>query len=322
MASRIATSIVIAILSAGAGCRRQSELPPQFAADLSGGLLPVRVTEETAKRSIVGQAASKETPAAAGGATGGTVVIDDSTPEAAIKSFAALLEAGEIARLPDLLVPEQQEFARKAAGAMQPLMDVTNRLKAALDAKFPGHAIQLGGQGAPGSEFAKRVQVMSVEVINDNEARATLQAEGQPQTETVSLRREGNAWRIQDPDLEAPTGPEAEMAMKMMDVFPKIAEGFEGVLAQIENGQITDAQAAEQAIQQAAGAPAQEMLGDMMKQMGEEMAKSMGQPDDTQQSPPPDEEQPAENNPPPPGPKKDAPENDPLQMAPGRYIGL
>jgi len=189
MLQRSITLILVALLFVS-GCQEGDEPPPQFNhAMVAGGrtLLPMKVPNREYDKSILGAAARPEDIPAAGAPGAGQageikIEIDDATPRGIVDTFIKIAMAQNLAILPDIVVPEQQEIVRELAGGMEPMVQAFQRLEAAWIKSFPDQpmpgAKPLGGL-LPTGEAA--LEIEDVKEISDTEAEATLKAENAPQ---------------------------------------------------------------------------------------------------------------------------------------------
>src|SRR5690606_18653841 len=111
---------------------------------------------------LIAPAANAESAGAAGAgatASAGGVPIDTSRPEAAMQSMVAVMQAGNFAQLPELLVPEQRDTVQQMVDLIQPVIEAEADLKRVLDEKFPGHAIQLSSPQGQGPNLPRELHI-------------------------------------------------------------------------------------------------------------------------------------------------------------------
>jgi len=256
-------------LSVLPACRRQTEPPPRFMALKGVHGIPVRVFGRAGNPAILasvppdaeGTAGQPVGEAKETTPTAPTIQIDDSTAEGIAKAVADISAAGAINRLPEVLVPAQQDLAREALQVYRPVLEAKEELRRALDAKFPGHAIQLGTTSFAPTLAGLTVVSVEVDANKPDEATATY---GQPSGGQVKMRllRVEEHWRV-----ELPGEFSAEELKMGTPIMTGMAEGFRAVAARIENGEIANQAAAEQALSQV-----------VMKAMGAAMAAGQGKP--------------------------------------------
>jgi len=283
--TRLTTALLaLLLLSLPPACRRDTQPPPEHGEKAGRGLVPVRVRGRLDDRSIIGPAARGEEPPRARDDTAGqpardAVIIDDSTAEGIAHAYAEILSAGRLRQLVDVVVPEQREAMGVVAQAVQPMVDAMSELGRALEARFPGHALQLSpGTGPPGRmKLAAQLTVVDVRVDpdNENQAEATIEEARSSQTLTVALKSVDGRWRVEDSNFKLPRPEELEQARQMLGAFATIADGLQDVTARIESGEIADEQAAEEAVQQAMAQAAEQFGKAMMNAMGKAMAEAL-----------------------------------------------
>jgi len=231
------------------GCRQDTNPPPRFTEPMEVDgqmLMPLPPLANRGGAALLEPIATDEQAPARGGRPTEeeeAVKLDDSTAEAAVKSFSSLVETGEMARLAEILVTDQAGVFSAPAGTevILPVAQAAHELTAALDEKFPGHAIQIAGLDAfvqRLGEMTTRYSVEGVTAINDDEAEATLVAKlanQQEKRQTVTVRRSQNRWRLEFPDLQAPSDLDA-----LAEGLKGKAEGLQSVAERVRKGEFTD----------------------------------------------------------------------------------
>ena len=272
--------IVVILMSSlwTAGCGDEDIPPPQFNFGVTVGgrlLLPTMVPKQT-DNSILGAAVSPEeagaVKAAPAGETAANVIkiqVDDSTAEGVVTGYVAILESGNLAQLPDILVPEQQETAREAITAAMPVVRAFKALEAKWKEKFPDSPLQGMPAGVPGMSAMQSAKVTGVEVQGDTEAEATIEVPGKNEPVKLKVRKVENVWRVQDPGVPPP-----EQAAKMKEffaVFGEFAKGIQEVTQRLDSNEYATAQDAQTAL----GEAMQKALAPLMDVMKEAMKNQM-----------------------------------------------
>lgn len=233
------------------GCGRHEEPVPasRFAVSSGGQALPVSLGPESRDKGILAAAASNEPPPKTAAAP---VPVDDSSAQAIVETYVAVMNAHQFAQLPDIVVAEQQDAARQMAAVVQPFIDAERNLKQKLDEHFPGHAIQLGSlKLAMGSLSALKYQVISVEVVSDTEATAKIRKEGPNADEQqVKVHQADGVWRIEDPQIPPPDQREAILST-MGPMLANLTQVLQSVAAKLDAGELADEAAVNEALAQA-----------------------------------------------------------------------
>lgn len=326
------------LLIAAAGCE-QNDGPP--AEPGVKGALPVDVPDEVYNdrsivRSIAESPQARVRPDAPAGAEG-AVTVDDSSPEGVVRSYVALFNAHEFDRLSALHVPEEQEAARSMYALLGTMMVHLKRLENVWSQKFPDTPFGLG-EGAEQVPFADmleaaRIEVDDIRMIDDDEATAAVGPPDDPdQLKFFSVRRIDGTWRISDPEA-SDLAADPEQAEPIIRMHGKIADGLGEIAARLERDELTTPEAAREALGQLELEAMGEIFGGMFDELGEGMAEAMRQGFEGMDFPieegdfegfrdaetgPDTEESEAQPQP----RSRDLPENDPLQMAPGRRLGF
>ncbi len=293
--------IVVALglgIAAG-GCREQDSPSPELNVGVAVGdgartLLPTVVPSQADQAStILGPAVSAEEvgpgKAAAAGEAAASVVkikIDDSTAEGLMKGLVAVIEAGNFAQLPDLFVPEQQEFIRQVAGAIGPLAQGFKALEAKWKEKFPDSPPPASGlQQGPGLDaLLAPPKVTEVKETSDTEAEATTENPGGGEAEKVQLKKVENAWRIHDPKLNMQG--DAETMKKFLGAFAELGKAFQELAGRLENDEFASAADAEKALGEVGQKVMGPLMAEMMAKMAEGMKNAGGQPAEGATPPP------------------------------------
>lgn len=257
MPSRCFAFLIAFAASLSIACNQKGDPPPQFNSILTDGdtrLTPVRLVKRD-KAALVAPAAGSETPITPAGGPGAreaaadAVIIDDSTAEAAARSFVSILKSGNLARLAEIIVPEQREALEQLVQLVEPLQEAQAELQKAIDQKFPGHAFRMAG--TPGS--LRNVQIVAVTEAGEDEATATLQVEGQ-QDEELKLRKVEGKWRVESTEVAIP--PEDKL-QQLSQMLTNVGDAIKDVAAKVNDGTITDIEAISQELAQATNMPAQ-----------------------------------------------------------------
>jgi hypothetical protein len=236
------------------GCRRDNTPDSKYAHvmkyDSNGpSYLPVRVPDRKSDSTLLGPPAAAE--AASTGEkrekAGEAGKIDDSSAEAAAKSFVAIVIAGDLQQLPKILVAEQAEVVGKMIEGLAPLTDAAKELKAALDEKFPNHDIagffpiapKLGDMMGSTTAFEK-VDAGS----SDDEQEATI-ATGPDGSNKIKLavKKADQAWRVVLPDFTVPADPDAAAKPE-----PEKIEAFKDITRRVKADELKDVDAARVAV--------------------------------------------------------------------------
>lgn len=236
--SRITHHCYVLALAVGAAalpaCKRDSTPPPIPVSEAGLAVVPVQPLEGVPDKAIIGPAASVEEAArpASGGGEGG-VAVDLSSAEAAANSYATVLNAGQLAQLPGLLVPEQQEVATRVITAFTPVVEATTELKRAISEKFPD-AQGASSANVPGVPWSGGLTIESVEVSPDDPDTATATMAGpNGVSKLVTLKHVDGQWRVQEAKLPSPDEVDQIVAM----VEP-LTQGMRDITARIDSGEI------------------------------------------------------------------------------------
>ncbi|MEP0842616.1 MAG: hypothetical protein HRF43_07875, partial [Phycisphaerae bacterium] len=256
---------------------------PQFPQVLSEGdlkLRPIRLARHADKSLIAPAAGSGEQPAGTGGTQAGAgpsastserIPIDDSTPESLASGTVAVLAAMRYDQLAEILVAEQRAEVEKALAVLQPINDAELELNRVLAEKFPGHSFKVAlPKGIPGLfNLPREATIADFKSEGDDEAEATMTSQGRDgaSTSPVKFRRIEGKWRIEIAALKPMSQVELDMVAR---ISPAMVEPYTRLIERINNGEITEATAAEEACRQA---------------LGESVKKGLEQA--TSQSPPP-----------------------------------
>ena len=227
--------VPILALSVLPACKRDSDPPPVAVSEAGLAVVPVQPLEGLPDKAIIGPAASVEEsarPAASGGEGG--VAVDLSSAEAAANSYAAVLNAGQIAQIPSLLVPEQQEVATRLAAAFAPVAEAVAEFKRVLSEKFPD-AADTNQEFGFATPWATGVTVESVEASPDNPDAATATMAGPGGgTKFLTLRNVDGQWRIEDPQL-----PPAEGVDQTASMLESLAVALRDLTARLDSGEVS-----------------------------------------------------------------------------------
>ncbi|MHC4795365.1 MAG: hypothetical protein ACYTF1_01880 [Planctomycetota bacterium] len=195
----LVTILAILMLFLSLACQREKEPPPHMLTGQVGALPPIYLANDKPDSKIIGPAAeagavpeTDQPDETAEEATDEPIDIDDSSPEAIVKTYVKMVSTQQFALWPDLVVPEQTELA----GAFAAMTDTLKDLRLVMDDKFPGHAIKL-----PGSLNLQmpRITIVGVEAVNDREALATIKVEKSPKSAKMKVKLIDDGWRIVDP---------------------------------------------------------------------------------------------------------------------------
>lgn len=217
---------MIAALTAilgGMGCQRDANPPSRYAGTVSAGdeeLLPVIVPQRSGESILAAAAAAPEAAAPVaeqptGGRENEQPQLDLSSAQAAGEAYAQLVSTNDLRRIPEVLVAEQADVMRPMMAKMAELVEGTRDFKAALDEKFPGHAIQLSGIAqfvAQAGTMVGETKFESVEIINDEEAKVMV-SQSQPNGEALKVEltahKTDDGWRLALPNFTPLSNPEA-----------------------------------------------------------------------------------------------------------------
>ena len=319
---RLLITVMLASGFWAAGCGEEDNPPPQFNYGVMAGgrmLLPTVVPKQ-ADNSILGAAVSPEEAGAVkatlAGETAANVIkiqVDDSTAEGVVTGYLAILESGNLAQLPDILVPEQQETAREVVAAAGPVIKAFKTLEAKWKEKFPDSPLQGMQAGVPGMSVMQTAKMTGLETESDTEAEATIEIPGKNEPAKLKVRKVENVWRVQDPGVPPP-----EQAAKMKEFFPafgEFAKGIQEVTQRLDSNEFATAQDAQTALGEAmqkAMAPLMSAMMEAMKSPTGETAKPSepaGEAPDKNAKPAPKTVQPAPPSPPKPANKPKPAEN-------------
>jgi hypothetical protein len=281
MGSIVKRLLIIVMLTSGlwaAGCGDEDNPSPQFNYGVMAGgrmLLPTVVPKQ-ADTSILGAAVSPEEAGAVkavpAGETAANVIriqVDDSTAEGVVTGYVAILDSGNLAQLPDILVPEQQETAREVVAAVGPVMQAFKALEAKWKEKFPDTPLQGMQAGVPGMSVMQSAKMTGVEAQGDTEAEATIEVPGASEPVKLKVRKVENVWRVQDPGVPPPE--QAAKLKEFFGAFGEFAKGIQEVIQRLDNNELATAQDAQEALGQAM----QKALGPLMGAMTEAMKNQM-----------------------------------------------
>lgn len=240
--------MVLAVL---AGCRRDnSPLPPKYGdvmtdASKKHSYRPIRIPDRKGD-SVLGPIAAAEQVAAAEKKekAGEVGKIDDTSAEAAAKSFVAIVLAGDLQQLSKILVAEQADAVGKMGEGLTPLVEAAKELKLALSEKFPDDRDVSGAPLSPAlvDMLGSSPAVEEVKAgTSDEEAEATITAgaDNTKKTIKVALKKVEQGWRVTLPDFVAPADFDAEVKAE-----PGKTEAFKDLAGRIKADEFKDANAA------------------------------------------------------------------------------
>jgi hypothetical protein len=243
--------LVLVIL---AGCRRDNTpLPPMHASDADAlkSYRPIRIPDRR-NDAVLGPIVAAEQAAAAekkdkGGEAGS---IDDSSAEAAAKSFVAIVLAGDLQQLSKILVAEQAEVVGKMAEGLAPLTEAAKELKLALDEKFPDNDIAGFFPIAPvlADMLAESTKFQEIKPgATEDEAEATIAA-GADGSKSIKLtvKKVDSAWRVMLPDFTPPADVEAASKAE-----PEKVEALKDIARRVQAEELKDADAVKTEVQNA-----------------------------------------------------------------------
>jgi hypothetical protein len=240
---------MVAAVSTTAGCREDTEVPPQFNYNLSAagrGLPPIEVPEHRKDKEIIGSAASAEEVGSiqeVTAAAGPQIPIQDSTAREIVASYIKIREAGAFAQMPQVLIERQREPMQQMVEALLPVQASLQELLDVLQQSFPDAmeelpTLQLTAQlMAPVGEG--QIEIEGFDELSETEAEARL-VENVPvrgeQPVLLYVLKTDPGWRIELADFQAPESPQA------MDEFTarmgQAGAAFEQLIAEIEAGEI------------------------------------------------------------------------------------
>jgi hypothetical protein len=250
------TFALLAMLGVGVSlaCNNRTDAPPEFngpltTSDNSTTVMPFRLVKHE-KASASGGAASTETTATAdkgGGSTAGAVTVKDSTPDELAETMVEILKSGNFTQLADILVPDQQEAVRQVFAALQPVMEASTELRKALDEKFPGHAVQIGGFEQLAGGLTPDVTITDIKPDGDDKAEGTIHTKapsGEEKTEPVKFKKIDGKWRLESSQgMKLPSGDELQ---KIGEVMGKYADALKDLAKKVNGGEIADEKAAKE----------------------------------------------------------------------------
>ncbi len=256
-------------------CDHGKEPPPQVSAGFEAGgrmMVPLDVPSRQYDRGIVGAAATVEEAAAprTPEAGVGEGMLDDSSPNTVIAAYIEILRAGNFRELASVLVPEQQETARRIGQSVEPLMQARQSLEQQWRERFPESPLPVVGPAGIGGKV--NAAILSVEPVDDNNAVGSIQIEGMPTAMRVNVRRVDDGWRVVHPDLPPPEA--MEIVGRMLDLIPRIADAIQAIAERIGSGEIGSANEASQALDSAV----QEVFGPLMQELATNMQQGLGDP--------------------------------------------
>ncbi|MBP7937273.1 MAG: hypothetical protein KA354_21730 [Phycisphaerae bacterium] len=264
MARRALEYILLSGLLLAWGCEQKGDATSAFNEGVDAGgrrLVPIKSPSRKVDKGMIAAAASAEEASGrkpAGGTPGaGTtdtpaITIDASTPDGVVRAYVEIAAAGNMAQMPDLLVPEQEKIVRPLAETLAPLMDAFRQLQAAWTEKFPNDAFPANRAGTPVAIGAAKYKAGNINKTSDEEATVDLEPEeGMPgKAITLRLKQIDGSWKIEDPSVPPPDKAEEEIA-KFANFVPKLAEATQDVAAKIREGQLTTAKDAQEAFAKA-----------------------------------------------------------------------
>ena len=256
-------AVSLSLLLVPAGCEQNTDLPPQVIAGAGGGV-PVSLPDYVLNDKDTGiKAALPETaqPGDGSDVPGGTpdssestVVVNDATPDDVCDTYVTMMNTGDVSRLPEILVAEQQEAVRTLLPGLGPYLRAMQSVRDSWTAKLPDDPFQLSAQAGPASQLGAFWMVAEVQASGDDEAAVTLENEGTGQTTEMVARKEGDVWRVVDPIVDAlgtafANNPGSGQAW--VDSIVQAAANLENMAPRIENDEFDDPTAARAAVFQA-----------------------------------------------------------------------
>ena len=223
--------------------------------------------------SLAGTAAFAESPKA--------VTLDQSTPKAAAKSMMQAMHDGDAEGVKNSFDRSSEKMA-SVLDALAPMMAASGRLMAVTSEKFE-QPVGIGGMSVDLKLMMKAIDAGTVEEQGDqatvvpdtsmlpDEYKQSVEQAGMTVEEasTVKLNKVDGKWLVQPESMQIDEATADSMLAKLEMVTAQMsamAEAMNSVTAKVEQGEIADAAAAEQALEQA-------MMTAMMKmqqQMGQE----------------------------------------------------
>ena len=159
------------------------------------------------------------------------IEIDGSSPKAVANSYVTLMAAMESHRIPDLLVPEQQENGRR----IFPVADLWQELSNVLDDKFPDSNMR--HQLVTRRVGETKLRLAGLNQNSDTEAVATLQSTRTSFQTTLTIKLIDNYWRIHDPYVAGyPANPPANLT----EYMDKVPIALRNLIARLRNGEFAD----------------------------------------------------------------------------------
>jgi hypothetical protein len=137
---------------------------------------------------------------------------------------------------PEIVTPEQQEFA----GILAELFNASQDLRQAMKEKFPGHAFKLP---AGASLDMPTITIVGVEVVTDQEATASIKIGDLPQTIDFNVIQTDDGWRIEDPTIKKVYSNDQVVTYNM-----NLIDILQDLTARVEADEFADAQAVEQEV--------------------------------------------------------------------------
>ncbi|UCD27834.1 MAG: hypothetical protein JSV03_12110 [Planctomycetota bacterium] len=241
LVSILLLSMIILSLSA---CRQDSESPPRLLTDGAKYSLPICLSDMPNDSKFVGpvgEARSVSIPAdteADRGPAKTEFTINDSSAEAVVQSYADMIAGAHTDLWPEIVVPEQQEFA----GILAELFNASQDLRQAMEEKFPGHAFKLP---AGASLEMPKITIVSVEVVTDQEATASIKIGDLPQTIDFNVMQTDDGWRIEDPTIKKVYSNDQVVTYNI-----KLIDVLQNLTTRVEADEFADAQAVMQEVLQ------------------------------------------------------------------------
>ena len=226
----------LALLLAVPACRQDNNPPPPHNEVMSAdgqSYMPIRLKATGRDESLLGAAASTEEakPAKAAAAEPVEIVPDTTSAEGVARSYAELVNAGMVSRLPEVLVAEQGDAVTEVAETLSPVSEAIAALKRAVADQLPDAKVAIPGAG---EEVAA-----TVENPGDAEAEVKLtmtNAAGETTEMTAKARKVEEAWRLEVPDLETRLTEAATAAEGKL-------EQYRNMTARVRAGEFKDAEA-------------------------------------------------------------------------------
>jgi len=237
----VAIILITLSLALWAGCQRDKEPPPRMVAGGAGVYPPVHSVLKDLDSEFVKSAADAgsvsidgddfgETGYVAEGGEGGTE-FDDSSAEALVDAYLAMLAAGRFDQWVDFMVPEQREII----GILAELSEVSRELWRVMKEKFPSSNLAYLPMD-PGRKTS--FTVLSVESVDDRRALVKLKNKLTNKTVEINVVLIDEGWRIDDSSTTQMVSSGQGLTMMRSQI-----DSLRDVITRVENDEFANTQA-------------------------------------------------------------------------------